>query len=147
MVTSDYNLTEQIKAEHTRAELQRLDADMAGCGCSDCQALYKTLDLNKYANRVSDSGDTILIAEKSRQSSRVDDVSSSPESVCLRLPDKEDVVSKMLPDCRILPRIMKHRGRPRKQGKVSRVTQWRRNRGLATKDNTLLNNKGLSNGQ
>ncbi len=142
MATSDYDLKAQIKAEHNRAELQRLDAGMAGCGCSDCQALYKTLDLNKYANRVSDSGDTILIAEKSRQSSRVDDVSSSPESVCLPLPDEEEVVSKMLPDYRILPRIMKHRGRPRKQGEVSRVTQWRRNRGLATKDNTLLHSEG-----
>lgn len=147
MATSAYDLKAQIKAEHNRAELQRLDAGMAGCGCSDCQALYRTLDLSKYSNWVSDFGDTILVAEKSRQSSRVDDVSSSPESVCLLLPDKEEVVSKMLSDCRILPRIMKHRGRPRKQGEVSRVTQWRRNRGLATKDTTLLNNEGLSNGQ
>lgn len=147
MATSAYDLKAQIKAEHNRAELQRLDAGMAGCGCSDCQALYRTLDLSKYSNWVSDFGDTILVAEKSRQSSRVDDVSSSPESVCLLLPDKEEVVSKMLSDCRILPRIMKHRGRPRKQGEVSRVTQWRRNRGLATKDTTLLNNEGSSNGQ
>lgn len=45
-------LTEQIKQEHTRAELERLSAGYDGCGCADCQALYATLDLAKYGNRV-----------------------------------------------------------------------------------------------
>jgi len=40
--------------------------------------------------------------------------------------------------------IMKQRGRPKKEGEVSRVTQWRRSKGHATKDNSLLH-KGAVN--
>lgn len=41
-----------ILQEHRRAELERLRAGFDGCGCSDCQNYYKTLDLEKYGARV-----------------------------------------------------------------------------------------------
>jgi hypothetical protein len=55
-------LVENIKQAHRQAELQRLNAGWQGCGCSDCQTLYKELDLSKYGNRVSYHDSRIDIA-------------------------------------------------------------------------------------
>ncbi len=60
-----------IAAEHIRAELQRLDDGWPGCGCADCQELYKTIDLKKYGSRVARYGDQIVIAA-GRQSKDTD---------------------------------------------------------------------------
>ncbi len=56
-----------IRQEHRQAELQRLDEGYAGCGCAECQELYKTLDLTRYGNRVAYCGELVIIAEKKRQ--------------------------------------------------------------------------------
>lgn len=45
-----------VSDEHRRAELERLRAGYDGCGCTDCQELYATLDLKKYGNRVLSGG-------------------------------------------------------------------------------------------
>lgn len=52
-----------ILSDHHRAELQRLEQGQAGCGCSDCQALYKTLDLSKFGSRVFQLDGHISIGE------------------------------------------------------------------------------------
>jgi len=131
MTTENYDLKAQIKAEHHRAELQRLDSGMAGCGCSDCQQLYRTLDLTKYGSRVVNSVGVILINEKqqapdywsadgsifihygkkwgvNKKGARVclDNVRDTPQSDCLVVQDKQDSVSKLL-DGEILPPITK----------------------------------------
>ena len=51
----------EIKQEHRRAELERLRAGYDGCGCADCQELYRELDLAWYGDRVTRYGDFILI--------------------------------------------------------------------------------------
>lgn len=131
-----------IRQEHKRAELQRLDEGMDGCGCSDCQELYKTLDLSKYGNRVTNFGDTVLIGEKwevskSAASVHLGDDRDTPQTDCLPLPAITIGVSKLIGGGILLPTtkdspkkvVMKHHGgRPRKQGKVSKVTLWRRNK-------------------
>jgi hypothetical protein len=55
--------TVAIREEHYRAELQRLSEGWAGCGCSFCQELYKSIDLSKYGNRVKQHGDAVFILE------------------------------------------------------------------------------------
>ncbi len=55
------DLLAQIRQEHEKAELLRLSMGQEGCGCSDCQELYRTLDLSKYGERVKRSGDFIVI--------------------------------------------------------------------------------------
>lgn len=51
-----------IKEEHQKAELLRLEQGWTGCGCSDCQEFYKTIDLKKYGDRVKEIADIILIS-------------------------------------------------------------------------------------
>ena len=53
--------SDQIKVDHSIAELERLDAGMDGCGCQDCQDFYKTINLNVYGDRVRYFHDTIII--------------------------------------------------------------------------------------
>jgi len=125
-IPKEPELKELIQIEHRRAELQRLYEGVAGCGCDDCQQLYQTIDLREYGSRVAYFGDFVLIAEKSRKNARADGSSGSLDSVSLPSPSKGEAVSEMLPDGGMLPRIMKHRGRPRKEGEVSRITRWRR---------------------
>ncbi len=52
-----------IRKEHFRAELQRLNEGWAGCGCSDCQQLYGTLDHSKYGTRVSYLDSVVVVGE------------------------------------------------------------------------------------
>lgn len=60
---SESTLRELILSEHRRAELQRLDSGLPGCGCSDCQQLYREINLAKYGSRVTESGGNVLIKE------------------------------------------------------------------------------------
>lgn len=55
-----------IRKEHFRAELQRLNEGWPGCGCADCQELYKTLDHSKYGTRVVYMDDIVIITEDAR---------------------------------------------------------------------------------
>lgn len=57
-------LKAQIREEHRRAELQRLEDGWSGCGCSDCQELYREIDLTKYGSRVVETDGIILVKEK-----------------------------------------------------------------------------------
>lgn len=132
-------IKELIREEHRRAELARFDAGLPGCGCLDCQELYRTLDLSKYGDRVKHYGGFILIIEKSRQNTDRDTLQNG----CQRLPVKQGRVTKIKAD-KILVlatqqasnRIMlqangepkRGRGRPAKPGgePVSRMTHWRR---------------------
>lgn len=50
-----------INEEHRWVELKRLRMGMEGCGCAECQALYKTLELSVYDTRVIQYGDLIFI--------------------------------------------------------------------------------------
>jgi len=60
-VSHDLDLKAQIQQAHFEAELERLRAGYDGCGCADCQELYKTLDLSVYGDRVKDYAGTILV--------------------------------------------------------------------------------------
>ncbi len=59
------------------------------------------------------------------------------------LPDSEDIVSELPHKESIVTVVMKHKGgkggRPRKQGVVSRVTQWRRKKGYSAKGEGKVN--------
>jgi hypothetical protein len=55
--------TAEIRKEHYRAEVQRLNEGWPGCCCSLCQELYKSIDLSKYGNRVKHHGDAVFILE------------------------------------------------------------------------------------
>jgi hypothetical protein len=61
MTTEAYDLKALIRHEHRQAELQRLQMGLDGCGCSECQALYTEIDLEKYGARVINSGGTIVV--------------------------------------------------------------------------------------
>jgi len=63
-VVETYDLDSEVTNEHNRAELQRLDGGWSGCGCTDCQKFYKTIDLAVYGNRVEYSSDVITIKER-----------------------------------------------------------------------------------
>jgi len=54
-----------IRTEHWRAELYRLVHGMAGCGCVDCQRLYKQIDLSRYSNRVTGFDGLIFVDQAS----------------------------------------------------------------------------------
>lgn len=54
---------QSIRKEHFRAELQRLNEGWPGCGCADCQELYKTLDHSKYGTRVTYLDGIVIIGE------------------------------------------------------------------------------------
>ena len=47
--------------EHQHAELLRLKAGQEGCGCSDCQKFYQTLDLSQFGDRVKHYGNTVMV--------------------------------------------------------------------------------------
>lgn len=55
---------QEMWKEHRRAELQRLDEGLPGCGCPVCQELYRELDLSRYGGRVSRQEDIVSIAER-----------------------------------------------------------------------------------
>jgi hypothetical protein len=55
------DINELIKQDHQQAERLRLDMGMDGCGCADCQELYRTIDLEKYGARVQRFQDIITI--------------------------------------------------------------------------------------
>lgn len=57
------DLKERILTEHHRAEPQRIESGQAGCGCSDCQALYAGIDLSRYGDRVLQQDGYVSIAE------------------------------------------------------------------------------------
>ncbi|MFC1847644.1 hypothetical protein ACFLW5_02390 [Chloroflexota bacterium] len=59
-----FDITAWILEEHQKAELQRLTDGWAGCGCADCQRLYKETDIARYGSRVVYSGDIVIIKEK-----------------------------------------------------------------------------------
>jgi hypothetical protein len=52
---------EVVKHDHRQAELLRLDMGMEGCGCADCQELYRSIDLDNYGARVQRFQDIIII--------------------------------------------------------------------------------------
>lgn len=61
-----------IEKEHRRAESERLDMGQEGCGCSDCQVLYSTLDLIKYGGRVYQGAvGWVIIREQPKRVSKV----------------------------------------------------------------------------
>jgi hypothetical protein len=55
--------SENIKKEHLRAEVERLDEGWSGCGCADCQELYREIDLKKYGSRVREIDGEITISD------------------------------------------------------------------------------------
>lgn len=60
-MTDFEGLKKLIILEHRRAELRRLDSGQAGCGCQDCQSLYREIDLGKYGSRLKHHGELIYI--------------------------------------------------------------------------------------
>lgn len=57
------DIDQLIRKEHYWAELLRHRAGLPGCGCSDCQSLYKKLDLSKYGKRVIEQDGIFTITE------------------------------------------------------------------------------------
>lgn len=55
------DLKVNIKQTHREAEIMRLRAGYDGCGCSECQELYREIDLTKYGKRVIRAGDIVVI--------------------------------------------------------------------------------------
>lgn len=141
------DLKAEIRKEHYRAELQRLNKGMEGCGCSFCQELYKTLDLSKYGSRVKHFGDFVIVAAKQMMKIKEKEknippsqnqVAATPTIIHETHQNENLAVSKIKPEeviggvsKRILHKakktgILKHRGRPRKNGQLSRMTEYRR---------------------
>ena len=137
-------MTELIKIEHRRADLQRLDSGLDGCGCSDCQELYREIDLSKYGGRVVRTNDIILIKEKQQVADHWTEdgqyfvhygrrwaVNKQGQRICLdppgqplqspseASPDKQQGVAKVVPDSLIPEPIMQQekgsKGRPQKE--------------------------------
>lgn len=127
-------MKELILIEHRRAELQRLDLGMDGCGCSDCQELYKTLDLTRYGSRVIRIDGIVTIKEKSRKKPDSENALTDNQP----LPDEKQGVTKIKDDKRLLPDtqqgdngiMLRRRGRPQKPDgePVSRMTLYRRSK-------------------
>lgn len=127
------SLHSQILTEHHRSEFQRLEQGQAGCGCSDCQDFYNTLDLSKYGKRVLHlEGFIYICAAKSK-------AEDTPQNGIDGLSDAKDVITTIPCHEELLPLsdttdtkdgIMLHRrrGRPRKptDEPVCRMTEWRR---------------------
>lgn len=131
-MTTESELKELIKMEHRRAELQRLDDGFDGCGCQDCQAFYRELDLSKYGNRVSYFGDIVLISERRKRPEPLNaflDHLDGQEGVT-KIHDKGNIppATAQAQDAGIMQQEKRTRGRPRKDGPVNRVTLWRRQR-------------------
>lgn len=128
-----------INEEHHLAELERLRAGYDGCGCIDCQELYKTLDLSRYGSRVASYGDFILIAAGKTCADLWEKyhLEKPYQNGIETIPEEQKGVAKIV-DKGILPLIdtqaegngfMQHskkRGRPTKSGLVHRTTKWRR---------------------
>lgn len=137
-----HDLKALIRAEHRRAELERLRAGYEGCGCAGCQDFYPTINLWVYGDRVKRYAGVISIVEgrpgadfweKYHRELRQDaaNMGKTGGEVVSKIPDKD-----ILPTGDIQAQdngIMKHRGRPQKSGEVSRTTAWRRRKdGLAS---------------
>ena len=128
-------LRDEIRKEHNRAELERLRAGFEGCGCTECQELYATLNLSWYGERVKKDGNIISISAGKSGADLWDKYhTETPPDSGEGFPKTRNGVSKItskeiIPDKDIQAQetgIMKQRGRPRKQGEFSRVTRWRR---------------------
>lgn len=128
------DLKELILKGHQEDELLRIRAGQDGCGCLTCQAFYETIDLAVFGARVK-RYDGIISIEAGRTGADLwgiyhpDDLLSPAGNV---LPN-EGVVSKIKSEglhgeAGILKQ--ERRGRPRKDGKISRVTAWRRKKEL-----------------
>lgn len=55
------DLKDLIEAEHRKAELERLLAGYEGCGCTDCQQFYSSINLGQFGDRVKEYAGTISI--------------------------------------------------------------------------------------
>jgi len=125
------NLKRSAQRDHQRAEILRLDLGLEGCGCSDCQALYQQIDLEKYGHRVKRYAGTVLIM--GRAATGPDGPGNTPESGDKAPPAPRNRVSKLHSGSET-PRKSKQvvlihpGGRPRKSREepVSRMTAWRR---------------------
>lgn len=161
------------KEEHHKAELLRLRAGFPGCGCSDCQELYRKLDLSKYKDRVIKLDDYICTKEgragadlwdkyqqpsywsgngqlfitggkkygltpklkivcfgaitelppnndETQQNEKIGVAKIPPKGITMALPKKRGIMQHP-------PKVKRDKqGRPPKEGKVHRVTVWRR---------------------
>jgi hypothetical protein len=95
--------SEQIKLTHQQAELQRLDDGMDGCGCPECQELYKTIDLEKYGARVHRFHDVVLIAAGAKVSHAKSNDKDTPETPAPPLPKQLDLDKSVVPDTKGKP--------------------------------------------
>lgn len=134
-------LRDAIKQEHRRAEVKRLDEGWAGCGCGDCQALYRAIDLAKYGDRVIRFDNLIIVTEAKRprrpdNATEGDDTGESGAAGgtpdVAKIQNKESMGETIMrhtdSDCAKDGDGLKHRGRPPKAGEVHRSTLWRRRR-------------------
>lgn len=130
-----------IRQEHRHSELERLRAGYDGCGCSECQKFYKTIDLEKYGKRVLRFAGIITIIAGRAGADLWDKYHPPDPPAALFCPsDDEEAVTKPPAGVIIPPTenpdtkegevlLQKNRGgRPRKPDgeTVSRMTQWRR---------------------
>jgi len=139
---------ELIRHEHRQAELERLRAGYDGCGCSECQEIYKTIDPEKYGKRVICSAGVINITagragadlwEKYHlpdPPTTVVSPSVSPEGVTkiptrLIIPPTDIQAQNNVTTKRLRGRPKKPDGEP-----VCRMTRWRR--GNEVKQGALL---------
>ncbi|MBI2850697.1 MAG: hypothetical protein HYX80_06620 [Chloroflexi bacterium] len=133
------DLKTQIREEHRRAELQRLDAGMDGCACGICQEFYRELDLAKYGRRVIRVAGIILIREKRHLHGQQDIPSDNATSVVSPCQSSKGGVTGASPsETTTTPQkgIMlqangeskRGRGRPVKPAGelASRMTKWRK---------------------
>lgn len=99
---------------HAQSEFDRLNRGMEGCGCAECQALYRSMDLEIYGTRVKRYQDIILIT------------SGAPLKPAEQPLESQTDVSKIPDDVPAVP-AARGRGRPRVTGAyLSRTTIWRR---------------------
>ncbi len=123
--------------QHPAAELERLRAGFDGCGCSECQEYYKTIDLSNYGKRVIHLGSIITITDGRAGADLWDKyhIPDPPPFTTEKPPDAQEVVSKpsaggILPPLDIqaqnIETIKRPVGRPRKDEGGSRATRWRR---------------------
>jgi hypothetical protein len=124
---------------HHQAELERLKAGYDGCGCLDCQKLYKTLDLYVFGDRVIKIENVICVVAGRQGSEKWKQYHQEPNGETVLKPSKtsgsgrnngakvqtRELHHPELSACTFAPH-KKTFGRPRKTGQVSRWAELRR---------------------
>ena len=124
--------SERLIRWHNEAELLRLRHGFEGCACSICQDLYRRSDLSCFGSRVKTFSDFTLVVAGTSGADLHQEFTEDGELIRKALapaPVRREPVTKTeceetVTDNYVTP--LKRRGRPVKNGEVSKRTEYRR---------------------